>query len=415
MFAKSSRTKPFLGTMKRFFGTSAASSQPYLTLNTGARMPAIAFGTWKTPRTDCATAVSTAIENGYRNIDAANDYNNEDCVGEGLTNVLSNNIVSREDLFVQAKLWNTNHRAEHVMEDLEATLDHLNLDYLDSFVIHWPQAAPSSGDFSCTRKNGAYPKIYNQGSKDERPTMFPIQSDGYFYHDLNCHYIETWVKMQECVTSGKVRSIGVSNFTISQINEIIKYSELNNLPYKVPALNQVECHPYLQQKDLLDYCRNFGITFQAFSVLGSGATNVATELPPANSLLPQINGAIPLENEIILSLGKKYNKSAAQVILRWALQRGISFVSKSANVERIKANMNLFDFNLSDSDMNEFDKLNIGWRHLLWAQTSKHPDYPFKDWLPYDYELEKAPTVAKFGEFTMEPTVAAEQAKLHKK
>ena len=120
--------------------------------------------------------------------------------------------------------------------------------------------------------------------------------------------------------------IGVSNFTITQMNEIIKYSNLNGLKYQIPAVLQVECHPYLQQKDLIDYCQNFGIVFQAFSILGSGATNVATELPPASGLLPQIDGKIPLENPVITKIGAKYGKSPAQVILRWATQKGISFV-----------------------------------------------------------------------------------------
>lgn len=405
MLSKLTHSSSFLGKRAQSFQSirtfaAAAGVSPMLKINTGGQMPQIAFGTWKTPPETTALAVETAIMNGYRFIDCANDYNNEDKVGEGLNKILSNYNeygVKREDLFIQAKLWNSNHRREHVLEDLQATLDDLQLDYVDSFVIHWPQAVPATGTHATLRESGAYPAMFDETKSNSVPRMFPYDKDGYFCSDKESHYIETWEAMQDLVENGKTKSIGVSNFTITQINEIINYSYANGLKYKIPSVNQCECHPYLQQKDMIDYCNSFGIIFQAFSILGSGHTHLGVDSPPAASILPNINGQIPLENELIGEMAKKYGKTNAQIILKWALNRGISFVCKSAHTERIVSNIQLFDWELSEQDMKQFDKLNCSWRHLLWREASNHCDYPFKDCLPYDYKLEKAPLVSSSG------------------
>jgi len=152
---------------------------------------------------------------------------------------------------------------------------------------------------------------------------------------------------------------------------------------------QNECHPYLQQKDIIDYCNFNNIHFQAYSPLGSGDTHLGVLSSPT--------GTIPLKDKLIAGLAEKYGKNPGQVMLRWALQRGISVVSKSANPVRVVSNIDLYDFEISAEDMKSFDKINCGWRHLLWLEASNHDDYPFKDEIPSGYVLEKAPLITSSG------------------
>jgi len=355
-----------------------SSDVPVFTLASGHKMPQFALGTWKSP-TEGATkaAVIAAIKAGYRNIDAANDYNNEHEVGAAIAECIADGTVTREDLFVQCKLWNSNHRKEHVKPDLDQTLVDLQLTYVDNFVIHWPQAAPSSGKFCSTRLTGA-----KTGPWKENP-MFPLTDDGYFMSDNESHFLETWKAMEELVDAGLCKSIGLSNFTKKQIAEVVAIAR-----HPVSTL-QNECHPYLQQKDLIDFCNFNKILFQAFSPLGSGDTHLATTTSPT--------GTIPLKDPKIAAIAAKYGKNPGQLMLRWGVQRGTSVVSKSANPARIVTNMDIFDFVISDEDMKAFDALNCGWRHLLWDEVSMHPDYPFKDELPQGYVLRKAPTITSSG------------------
>lgn len=357
------------------------TGQPLITLASGHKMPMIAFGTWKSAPGVTKTAVHCALKAGFTNLDCANDYNNEDEVGAALKEAFENGTVKREDLFIQAKLWNSNHRPEHIMEDLQATLDDLQIDYLDSYVIHWPQAVPSTGKQATLRKTGAFPAHYTKGIDGKEP-MFPIDDKGYFCTDKESHYIETWHFMEGLVDQGLVKSIGISNFNRRQILEVVAATK----KHPVSTL-QNECHPYLQQKELIDVCRINKIAFQAFSPLGSGDTHLAVHSSPT--------GVIPLKDPFIGQLAEKYKKSPAQIMLRWNHQRGVSLVTKSVTPARIEQNFQIRDFELSEEDMKEFDKINFGWRHLLWYEASDHPDYPFKDEIPHDYVLEKAPEIGR--------------------
>ena len=177
-----------------------------ITLNNGSKMPRLGLGTWKAPADATKTAVVTAVKAGYRLIDCANDYDNEHVIGEALQELFKEGVVKREELFIQAKLWNSNHRPEHVKPDLMKTLEDLQLDYIDSFVIHWPQAVPSTGKSPTLRPNGCYPAHH---SKD---TMFPLTDDGYYCADMDSHYVETWHAMETLVDEGLTRTIGLSNF-----------------------------------------------------------------------------------------------------------------------------------------------------------------------------------------------------------
>jgi len=353
---------------------STAAVSPTIKLASGHDMPLFALGTWKAPAGVTASSVEHALKAGYRSIDAANDYNNEHEVGAAMTKCIEDGVLTREELFVQAKLWNANHKPEHVIADLEQSLTDLQVDYLDSYVIHWPQACPSSGLKASTRVDGAHAGPYL-----ENP-MFPMDDDGYFSIDTDSHYVETWRAMEKLVDEGKVRSIGISNFNKRQLEEVVGIAR-----HPVSVL-QNESHPYLQQKDLVDVCNFNNIAFQAFSPLGSGDTNLAVSASPT--------GTIPLQDEYVKSLADKYSKSTGQILLRWGVQRGTSVVSKSVTPSRIESNIQIFDFELSAEDMQGFDALNCGWRHLHWRETSHHPDYPFFDELPYGYELEKVTNMA---------------------
>lgn len=351
---------------------------PSITLASGHQMPMLAFGTWKSAPGVTSEAVKVAVRAGYRNLDCANDYNNEHEVGKALKELFEAGEVKRGDLFIQAKLWNSNHRPEHVVQDLQQTLKDLCIDYLDSFVIHWPQACPSSGAKCSTRLDGAYPDHHSTNA------MFPLDDEGYFSVDKESHYVETWHAMEDLVDKGLVRSIGLSNFNKAQIAEVL--SKVKKHPV---SLLQNECHPYLQQKDLIDFCRCNGIAFQAFSPLGSGDTNLAVHTSPT--------GTIPLKDAFVNELAKRYSKDAGQVMLRWNLQRGVCIATKSVTHKRIQGNFQIFDWEISAEDMTRFDSINCGWRHLLWRETSHHPDYPFKDELPHDYVLEKPPKQSSSG------------------
>jgi diketogulonate reductase-like aldo/keto reductase len=336
-------------------------------------MPVFAIGTWKAPAGVTGEAVKTAIKTGYRNIDTANDYNNEAEIGVAIKECIDDGIVTREELFIQSKLWNSNHRPEHVRPDLDQTLEDLQLDYVDMYMIHWPQAGPSNGQQAATRVNGAI------ASKD--PTvMFPLDEEGYYAVDLDSHYMETWETMEGLVDEGVVKSIGISNFNKTQVEEVVAGA-------RIPvSLLQNECHVYLQQKDLIDLCNYRNIKFQAFSPLGSGDTNYASYTSPT--------GTIPLKDPLMNELAAKYGKNAGQLMLRWAVQRGTSVVSKSVTPERVVANFDLWDWEISAEDMALFDTVNCGWRHLLWGEVSHHPDYPFFDELPHGYVLEKCANFA---------------------
>eukprot|EP01084_Bolivina_argentea_P057555 105161_1 len=182
--------------------------------------------------------------------------------------------------------------------------------------------------------------------------MFPYDDNGYFISDLGHHFTETWQAMQDLVDEGKVKAIGLSNSNRVQVQEILDL----NCKYQ-PTILQNESHPYLQQNDLIDYCNINNIVFQSYSSLGSGDTYFTAEKPP--------NNVIPLNDPYIESLATKYKKTNAQIILRWHVQRKTgttSLVSKSVTVERIGSNIQVYDFELSESDMDGFAEINCGWR-----------------------------------------------------
>ena len=254
-----------------------------VTLNSGFEMPLIGLGTWKCAPGIVGEAVRTAIESGYRHIDCAHCYNNEKEIGAVLASVLSADdtsdvICTRDSLFVTSKLWNTKHREDQVVGALKHSLAQLQLDYLDLYLIHWPTAFKSTE------------------GHDEN---FPRRADGTGpEYDFELHWLETWRGMEAAQRLGLVRSIGVSNFNSKQLAELVAAAKIP------PAINQVECHPLLPQRPLLEFCKSKGIVLTAYSPLGS--PDAVARKPDDPSLL---------SDERIRDIGKAYGKSTAQVSL----------------------------------------------------------------------------------------------------
>ena len=172
---------------------AATPGGPTIRLSSGKDMPLVGLGTWQAPPEKTVTAIKTAVENGYRMIDTANDYGNEPDIGDALVELIEKDkTVKREELFIQSKLWNTNHRKEHVKGDLMATLEELKTPYLDSFIIHWPQACPATpGGALALRRDGCYTKPEVEGG------LFPLGDDKRYSSDVDCHYLETWRAMEQ--------------------------------------------------------------------------------------------------------------------------------------------------------------------------------------------------------------------------
>ena len=259
-------------------------------LNNGVKIPIVGFGTWQTPSGEVAkNSVLAAINDGYRLIDTAAAYGNEESVGEGI----KASGVDRHDLFVSTKLWNTDHGYDRTKKAIDSSLQKLGLDYLDLYLIHWPNP-------EAMRANWA---------------------------DLNA---ESWRAMEEAVKAGKIRAIGISNFRREHIDALLKTATIK------PAVNQNYINPSDMQKVLTAYNDKLGILNEAYSPLGTGGL---------------------LGNETVGKVAKKYDKSPAQVLIRWSLQHGYLPLPKSVHAKYIKANTDIFDFEISSDDMKTLDGL----------------------------------------------------------
>ncbi|KAM4616367.1 aldo-keto reductase family 1 member A1-A [Polymixia lowei] len=321
----------------------------FVTLSSGQRMPVVGLGTWKSAPGQVKQAVLAALDFGYRHIDCAAAYGNEQEVGEALAlRVGPGKALRREEVFVTSKLWNTKHDPQDVEEACRTSLDHLGLSYLDLYLMHWPMA-------------------FQRGKE-----LMPRRGDGSVCYS-ETHYRDTWVAMESLVDKGLVKAIGLSNFNAKQTDDVISMARHK------PVVNQVECHPYLSQADLLSHCRSVGVCVTAYSPLGSG------DRPWASSNEPCL-----LEDPRLETMAKKYQKTTAQVILRWHVQRGVVCIPKSVTPSRIQQNLQVFDFSLLEEDMKQIDTINCNERFIVPAverdgkrvwRDAEHPHFPFHD--PY--------------------------------
>jgi len=312
-----------------------SSQVPEIRLNSGHTIPQLGFGTWLAGKNEIGQAVLEAIETGYRHIDCAQIYQNEKEIGVAIEKALKNGKVNREDLFITTKLWNTCHSYEKATKAIDERIEDLRCGYLDLCLIHWPMGYHEENGY------------------------IPVGQDGkIIFSDID--YMETWRAMEDAVYAGKIRSIGLSNFNTQQIERVRAEGRIE------PAVLQVEAHPYFPQLKLLQWCLDRGIVFTGYSSLANNQHEFRVEGQPNL-----------LQESILIEIGKNHDKTAAQVALRWALQKGMSILPKSVKRSRIEENFDVLDFHLSNADMSKIDTLDRNWRMLPLDRDALHPDWPF--------------------------------------
>lgn len=259
------------------------------TLNNGVEIPAVGLGVFRVEDEKIAQeTVETALSVGYRHIDTAMIYGNEEAVGAAIRK--SN--IPRQELFITTKLWNDNQRSGKVEEAINASLKRLGLDYIDLYLVHWP---------------------------------------------VKGTYVDVWKKMETLYKEGKARAIGVSNYHEHHLDDLLNVADI------VPAVNQIECYPYLTQDHLIKYCKEKNIRPEAWGPLGAGQSDV-------------------LVNPVIVEIAEKYEKSAAQIILRWHLERGVIVIPKSVHKHRQVENLSIDDFQLTQGEVEKITALNLNKR-----------------------------------------------------
>jgi diketogulonate reductase-like aldo/keto reductase len=263
---------------------------PFITLNNGIQMPQLGLGVWKASVDEAEAAVTAALKAGYRLIDTAMVYGNEEGVGKAIRA----SSIPREDIFVTTKLWNHDQGHDKVRPAFEASLQRLGLDYVDLYLIHWPMPA----------------------------------------REL---YVETWQEFEKLYAEKKIRAIGVSNFEPAHLEKLAEHATIT------PAVNQIELHPRFTQPELREYGKEHGIHIESWKPIGGAGGSI-------------------LQDETISKVAKKYKKTTAQVVIRWHLQHNLIVIPKSVHEDRIKQNIDVFDFELTQDDMNTIDDLETGQR-----------------------------------------------------
>ncbi|XP_053978052.1 1,5-anhydro-D-fructose reductase-like [Hylaeus volcanicus] len=306
---------------------------PNLTFSNGHKMPAFGLGTYQSRAGEVEKAVMEAISIGYRHIDTAYYYQNEQEIGAAIQAKIKDGTVKREDLFITTKLWNSFHKESSVVPSCKKSLENLGLSYVDLYLVHWPFAFQEGDDLLPKDANGAL-----------------LMSD--------TDYLETWKGMEECSRLGLARSIGVSNFSVEQLTRLLGAAKV------LPVNNQFEVNINLNQKPLIEFCTKNNITVTGYSPLGQ----------PGNRAGISNN----LDHPKIVELSKKYNKTEAQIALRYVLQQGIAIIPKTVTPSRLKENMDIFDFSLTPEEVNAVSTIATGQRVARFGDAKNHKYYPFE-------------------------------------
>lgn len=290
-----------------------------MTLSDGNSIPILGLGSWMSAPHAVGNAVEFAITTAsYRHIDCASAYGNEKEIGTSLAAAFAK--VKRKEIFITSKLWNSFHRSKNVERACKQTLSDLNLDYLDMYLMHWGIAFKPGGPLEPIGKDG---KVITED--------VPIR--------------ETWQAMEDLVKKGLVKSIGVANFTTAMLLDLLTYARVK------PVMNQIELHPYNAQTDLIEFCKYKHVAVTAYSPLARQGA---------------IGGKEPrlFDEPLIARIARRHKKTHAQVVLRWAIQRGTIAIPKSTTPERIMENKDIFDFALTGEDMEHMTSLNRNYRFV---------------------------------------------------
>lgn len=299
------------------------------------QMPMLGLGTWKSKPGEVYAAVRQAIHTGYRHFDCAAIYGNEPEIGKALKDAMNAGDITRQEIWVTSKLWNNAHAKDQVQPALEKTLADLCLDYLDLYLIHWPVAL---------KPGVIYPE---KASELIALSDLPVS--------------ETWEGMEACVSKGLTRHIGVSNFSVKKLKALMDVAGIK------PEMNQIELHPFLQQIDMLTYCRENHIFLTAYSPLGSADRAAHLKSREEKSLLG---------DPAIVKLARKKGCTPAQVLIRWAIERHTAVIPKTVNKDRLAENLKSMEIEWSAEDMDALLSLNINARYVRGAiWTLPHAPY----------------------------------------
>lgn len=294
------------------------------TFKNGDKIDILGLGTWKSDTKEIKTAIHAALDAGYRHIDCAYVYGNESAIGEALQQYFTDHNLKREDIWLTSKLWNTAHLAKDVKPALQETLDALQTDYLDLYLMHWPVA------FQPDLKG------------------FPEKSEDFLSLE-EAPLEDSWEAMIALKNDGLIKHAGVSNFSQHKLEQLIKKSS------EKPEMNQIELHPYLQQWDMLDFCKQNDICLTAYSPLGSKDRIPQMKAPDEPSLL---------ENKVINEIAEKHEASPAQILIKWAIDRGTVVIPKSTNPKRIQQNFESLKVELDDQDHQHIKELDRHFRYV---------------------------------------------------